>query len=406
MIDKISFPSNDGNKITDFKTWLNRLKITFKGMIFLNEIHTLNHFNGIIQGSKIEVNGNIYLVVRNEKAQGNIIQGQGYLYAVPQYNESIIFTHSDESPTWNAGKGGWYKNNSRAIISYHFDGTNFIDLTILDGLSPIFELFIPGKQEYTVPGTYQFTVPNRMEVLRVSGCGAGGGGANGGNSAVVNNPRSGGGAAGAAFILNYLMTVTPGQIISIVIGQGGRGGMGGSPNPQLSGDGNYGEGGGNTVFNNFVLVGGRGGGRGNAVIDNWNFFTQGGLTVNSWLIPGNAPSGGFLIPQGILQADRGDGGSGFRLNGGNSGSTLNPGWGDGNPGQSGANTERAPGGAGGAPSGRFGGAGGGGASFGNGTGGELSAMISPGFGGGGGGAVPGGIGRNGGNGYLKLEWGF
>lgn len=85
---------------------------------------------------------------------------------------------------------------------------------------------IPSKVRQVVPyrtyGSYNFTVPPDVKVIYPYGCGAGGGGG-GGDS--IYNAGGGGGGSGKCMVSNcYALAVTPGETISISIGQGGQGG--------------------------------------------------------------------------------------------------------------------------------------------------------------------------------------
>lgn len=75
-------------------------------------------------------------------------------------------------------------------------------------------------QLYNIAGTYTFTVPAGITQLYITASGSGGGGGSGSGS------NGGGGSAGAA-IFKALYTVTPGDILTIVVGAGGLGGTSG-----------------------------------------------------------------------------------------------------------------------------------------------------------------------------------
>lgn len=67
-----------------------------------------------------------------------------------------------------------------------------------------------GSQTYSVPGTYQFKVHPGVYRIMIAAIGAGGGG----------NSSSGTGGGGGAACLD-LVDVSPGQIVTITVGQGG-----------------------------------------------------------------------------------------------------------------------------------------------------------------------------------------
>ena len=77
-----------------------------------------------------------------------------------------------------------------------------------------------GVQEFISSGTFQ--VPAGVSELRVDANGTGGGG--GGSNSNLN----GGGGGGGAYT-SGVITVSPGEILTIVIGAGGAGGLAGNP---------------------------------------------------------------------------------------------------------------------------------------------------------------------------------
>lgn len=117
-------------------------------------------------------------------------------------------------------------------------------------------------QKYT--SSSSFTVPAGVTTLYISGSAAGGGGGNGANNSggqtsLVGGGGGGGGGAGQA-IIKQSYTVTPGQVISLTVGNGGAG---------ATTNGASGLNGGNTTIGSLVtLTGGTGGGGGGAVQTN------------------------------------------------------------------------------------------------------------------------------------------
>jgi hypothetical protein len=80
--------------------------------------------------------------------------------------------------------------------------------------------------DFNTPGTYSFTVPLGVTTFYVSGCGGGGGGG-GGAGGNTSNAGGGGAGGGAAKWVDRLgFTVTPGQVLTIVIPVGGTPGSG------------------------------------------------------------------------------------------------------------------------------------------------------------------------------------
>ena len=75
-----------------------------------------------------------------------------------------------------------------------------------------------GQQEFTTPGTYSFVVPANVESISMVAVGGGGGGA--------QNVNDGGGGGGGALAYNNNVAVTPGETLTVVVGQGGARGDG------------------------------------------------------------------------------------------------------------------------------------------------------------------------------------
>lgn len=125
--------------------------------------------------------------------------------------------------------------------------------------------------EFNTPGTYPWTVPDEVFDIFIDGggAGAGGGGAGGGfnvnhvpNDDYLAGGGAGGGGAGVTEV-GYHMSVTPGEIITIVVGVKGIGGVGGvAP----GNNGNSGTAGGDSsvtaVSDTLLLPGGTSGGAG------------------------------------------------------------------------------------------------------------------------------------------------
>jgi hypothetical protein len=101
-----------------------------------------------------------------------------------------------------------------------------------------------GNQTYSTAGTYSFTVPSGVTRLLVELWGGGGAGGTSSTS-YTYNPN---GAGGGEFVCG-LLNVTPGQVISAVVGAGGIA-------PTSPGTGGNG---GNTSFGTMTAIGGGGG---------------------------------------------------------------------------------------------------------------------------------------------------
>lgn len=106
-----------------------------------------------------------------------------------------------------------------------------------------------GSQSYTTVGTFSFTVPSGIYAITVNACGGGGGGGQADGGTSFNGY---GGAGGGANLKGaQVFSVTPGQSISITVGDGG---------PANGGQGTYG--GQSTISGtgvSYVADGGQGG---------------------------------------------------------------------------------------------------------------------------------------------------
>ena len=90
--------------------------------------------------------------------------------------------------------------------------------------------------------------------------GAGGGGSGGGGNGTVSHFGAPAGGGGSGFGQILTVDVTPGQVIPVVVGHGGLGGMGGLYDyryfPWICGPGTDGMAGGSTQFGNITVNGG------------------------------------------------------------------------------------------------------------------------------------------------------
>jgi hypothetical protein len=106
---------------------------------------------------------------------------------------------------------------------------------------------IPGANQLfsnNAPGTYYYTIPSGVSSVFVTACAGGGGGAGSYNGTIVERyghmshsvtswwyqefPAKfyGGSGASGGYVVNYKLNVTPGQVLKIVVGQGGAGNTG------------------------------------------------------------------------------------------------------------------------------------------------------------------------------------
>ncbi len=185
----------------------------------------------------------------------------------------------------------------------------FFVLSLLIGLMPSLS---NGQTvtPYTTPGTYNFTVPDGVYAITVSAWG--GGGAGGG---VTTQDRAGGGGEGGSFVRGTI-TVTPGQIYTVIVGNGG---TGADEVTGTSGQASYFATGATKLFN---AIGGAGGARG------INFGAGGNSTNTGNIISGSFTSsyyggnGGSATNASVASSGGGGGSAGAGGNGGNGGSPL------------------------------------------------------------------------------------
>lgn len=137
------------------------------------------------------------------------------------------------------------------LINTHFiNKTNRELNTKLDEVWEFLK-YMGGFEKYTQVGQYSFIIPPRIETIYVSAVGGGAGGAGGGGacnySSTIKNAGAGGGGGGRGTqVINQQITVTPGETLTIIVGEKGLGGAAGvtSTSSQLAkngGDGTDGE---------------------------------------------------------------------------------------------------------------------------------------------------------------------
>jgi len=219
---------------------------------------------------------------------------------------------------------------------------------------------------FSAVGTTTWTVP--AGVTSITGLTIGGGGGGAGSRGDRDTGNGGGGGGGLA---RGTITVTPGQVLTIVVGNGGTAG---------GNDASGGAGGASSITGNSETYLRGGGGSGGIVRNNTAVSTGGTSTGTARLIGG---TGGATIAPGSNNGSGGGGAAGYTGNGGSGGGT-------------GAGTNGAGGGGGGGGSTNSGlGYGGGGVGINgegsNGTGGILNAVGTGGSGGANGTRANGGL---------------
>ena len=120
--------------------------------------------------------------------------------------------------------------------------------------------YTSGMQIFTSNGT--FTVPENVGIIYVTACGGGGGGGAGMWTGATDSIAGGGGGGGGSLCYKEPFIVTPGQSISITVGQGGAGGVNNNSADKTWTSTKMGSNGGATVIGNLItLSGGQGGGQ-------------------------------------------------------------------------------------------------------------------------------------------------
>ncbi len=210
-----------------------------------------------------------------------------------------------------AGQTYGYTGQNLNITELDASFNNYLDLddklrTIYGCVNANVSGFFLSSQEFTTPGTYSWTVPNGVTSISVAGIGGGGAG----------SQKASGGTGGGGGQLKYAnnISVTPGQVYTIVVGEGG-----------ITG-GDYGNSGGYTTMTlasngNIVLsaAGGAGGDRLYWIANtsqitandaNANLFTfqagiSGGQSITYNVSNGSLPTGAaFNTSTGVLSWTR------------------------------------------------------------------------------------------------------
>lgn len=353
-----------------------------RALYMVGSLGTPSVFLGNINGTNVSLTGN----TNSSTLNGLVISGDG----TSTLTELVDAWNNSNDPDIIINEGG-------SIVL----DANDTSIQLSGGTDPI----IPtGEEQFTNAGTYTFIVPNHVSSISAVGVGGGGGAAGSfGNSTYSG---SGGGGGALAYITSH--PVTPGQEITITVGEGGAGGSGAGKGSGASG--------GSTIISigatNILEAGGGTGG-----VYGFSAQTDGGAPITS----DGGGSGGLGGKSSYNNGGGGGGGAGgYSGNGGTAGSGN---YSNGNSGSGG-------GGGGGAGQARRGGQSNGGGGVGiygvgsSGSGGNGSSTTTKGQGGSGGNdGVSGGHGGNfggggggaeddtrrdggsGGNGAARLIWG-
>ena len=122
--------------------------------------------------------------------------------------------HVKDSSTWK-----------QALEVHVKDGgvwKNCLDVFIKDGGTWKSALYEAGSQEYTTAGSYNFTVPAGVQTLTVTLVAGGGGG---GSLYFPGDAHSGAGGGSGGWRGSQSLSVTPGEVVAVVVGGRGLGGV-------------------------------------------------------------------------------------------------------------------------------------------------------------------------------------
>ncbi len=155
---------------------------------------------------------------------------------------------------WQAIDGGWPRGAHVLHNGAVYVSTDDSNVTEPGPASSTWSApFRGGTLKFIENGT--FTVPQGIGIVYLTGCGAGGGGGGGGGSSSTTVGVAGGGGGAGRFTLKQPVSVTAGQVLSVVVGGAGLGGVSGTPSVK-GGDGLNG---GASSFAGVTLQGGSGG---------------------------------------------------------------------------------------------------------------------------------------------------
>lgn len=254
------------------------------------------------------------------------VTGGGPSASISYYNERLEITGLDPSTSYNL------ELTARNLVGTSAPAT-------ITGLTPR----PVGEQMYTDPGTYSWECPPNVTSVSVVAIGAGGGG----------GWSSGGGGGGLAWRNN--ISVTPGNLYTVVVG------FGGEPGTFIDTGGSSGGAGGNSFFIDTNTVAGFGGSGG---LSGYTYNPDTG--AESWTLVTGGLGGGRTSAGSSGGGNGGRGGSGYeRAGGGGAGGYT------GNGGNGGTNFQFGTNGAGGGGGGGAPQSGGGTDLYGTGPSGEL-----------------------------------
>jgi hypothetical protein len=150
----INEPANFNPQTEDWQNII--LKSTKLGggyiFVFFSEMDTPNEPQ-VLAGSRFELNGSFYEVLEDETIQGEPENKQvNYVYGVPSdTGATCIFKYSDQEPSFNVRKGGWFYGKNRALLVFWFDnaeGKGFMDKKLVGALQLYDRVMILPEGDY------------------------------------------------------------------------------------------------------------------------------------------------------------------------------------------------------------------------------------------------------------------
>lgn len=84
-------------------------------------------------------------------------------------------------------------------------------------------LYVPGSQDWGSPGTYSWNVP--AGITTITAMSVGGGGVGGGGTLFPGNDSAPGAGGGSGYYTNQVLSVVPGESLTIIVGTAGSGGL-------------------------------------------------------------------------------------------------------------------------------------------------------------------------------------
>jgi hypothetical protein len=276
---QVEEPGVDTVSIDDWHKLVNRTTVQGGGfmLLSLSEMETTARPR-VLQGSRFELNGALYIVENDEDIQdpsGGLGEKEYFIYAVPT-SEGVIFQFFEQRPSFNPMLGGWFSGQSRCIGRTTYFGPGWYNKVVMDSYDAINSFNPANITEVTGTTIWNDTTFNKWisktllpGVYRVTV--AGGKGGNGGNGGYnTNTPYIGGqgGQGGQITVIIYLIITQPALVRYIIGKDGTKGGDGNLISGNIVGGGGGASGMPSLFYFNGELVsiasGGGGGGGGSS----------------------------------------------------------------------------------------------------------------------------------------------